>query len=81
MKGSRKRLLRNFAIEMAVYGILVTVYFLVVLRFLKDPLSDLYQSERVIYAGLALILILAQGVALEWVTSFLIKILGLERLE
>jgi hypothetical protein len=81
MKADTRRVIRNFAIEIVIYAILVVIYFLVVLRFLNEPLTTLYSAEPVVYAGLALLLILAQGVALEWITSFLVSLLGLERLE
>jgi hypothetical protein len=81
MEENTRKLLRNFAIELVLYAVLVVVYFLVVLRVLGEPLFDLYHNRPVLYAAAALLLILAQGVALEYVTSLLIRMLGLERLE
>ncbi|MDX1686509.1 MAG: hypothetical protein R3248_00865 [Candidatus Promineifilaceae bacterium] len=81
MKGNPRSLLRNFILEMILYGVLVVAYFLAVLRFLGEPLMELYESSLPLYAVAALILIVAQGVVLEWVTSFLVNLLGLERLE
>jgi Na+/glutamate symporter len=81
MKGSVKKLLRNFAIEMLVYAVLVTVYFILVLRTLGGWLTELYYSNLPLYAVVALVLIVTQGVMLEWLTSFLVERLGLERLE
>lgn len=81
MKGNPRSLVRNFILEMIVYGALVVIYFLVVLRFLGQPLTELYNSNLRYYAIVALVLIVAQGVVLEWVTSFLLDFLGLERLE
>lgn len=81
MKGSTKKLLRNFAIEMLVYAALVTVYFLLVLRTLGDWLTELYDNNLPLYAVVALALIVAQGVMLEWLTGILVERLGLERLE
>jgi hypothetical protein len=81
MKGSAKKLLRNFAIEMLVYGVLVTVYFILVLRTLGGWLTELYYNNLPLYAVVALVLIVTQGVMLEWLTSFLVERLGLERLE
>lgn len=74
-------LLRNFIIELAVYGVLVVAYFLVVLRSIGDWLTSLYFNNLTAYAILALILIVVQAVILEKVTAFLIERLGLERLE
>jgi hypothetical protein len=76
-----RTIIRNFILEMVIYGALVTIYFLLVLRYLGDWLYELYQSELRLYAFLALALIVAQAVVLEALTSFLITRLGLERLE
>ena len=81
MKASTKRLLRNFLIEMAIYGVLLTIYFFLVLRFLGEPLSNLFELNPVVYAGASLLLIVAQSVLLERVTAYLVRLLGLERLE
>ena len=82
MKNPEMRgLIRNFAIEVVIYGALVVVYFFLVLRFLAEPLANLFESNLVIYAFVALGLIVAQGALLEIVTSFLLTRLGLERLE
>ena len=76
-----RTLLRNFAIEVAIYAVLVVVYFLVVLRLLGEPLAGLFDDHRTLYAVIALGLILAQAVLLESVTSLIIRWLGLETLE
>lgn len=82
MKNPKLRsLVRNFAIEVVIYGTLVVVYFFLVLRFLAVPLANLFEQNLVIYAFVALGLIVAQGALLEFVTSFLLDRLGLERLE
>lgn len=81
MENDGKKLIRNFAIELIVYGTLVVVYFLVVLQTIGDWLFDLYESNLPAYAIAALVLIVVQGVFLEMVTTFLIERLGLERLE
>lgn len=81
MKGSMKRLLLNFLIEIVLYAVLLFIYFMLVLRFLGEPLNRLFQLDLLIYAIATLLLILAQSVLLERVTSFLIDWLGLERLE
>jgi hypothetical protein len=75
------RLIRNFAIEMVVYGALLVGYFFLVLRLLAYPLEQLFSSSLVLYAILALVLIVAQAVLLELVTSFAMKLLGLDKLE
>jgi len=74
-------LIRNFAIEVLIYAVLVVSYFFVVLRFLGEPLKKLFTDNLTLYAFAALVLIVVQGAVLELITSFLVGRLGLERLE
>jgi len=78
---SVRKLVINFAIELVVYGILVLGYFLLVLRYLNSILTELYENNMVVYAFLGLGLVVAQGIVLEYVTSFIITKLRLERLD
>ena len=82
MKPAQIRILiRNFIIEMVIYGLLVVGYFLLILRILGDPLKSLFDQNLFLYALAALGLIVAQSVLLEMITSFLVSRLKLERLE
>ena len=76
-----RKLVINFAIELVVYGILVLAYFLLVLRYLNAILTDLYNNNLIIYAFLGLGLVVAQGVILEFITSFILSRLRLDRLD
>lgn len=76
-----KSLLRKFIIELILYAMLVVIYFLLVLRYLGDWLTSFFSEKPVIYAVIALVLIVAQGFTLEAITSFLIERLNLERFE
>ncbi len=80
-KEKMRVLLRNLAIELVVYTILVVIYTVVVLRLLSQPLARLFDTNLVTYAIVALGLIAAQGALLDAVTSFLLKQLRLEQLE
>ena len=60
--------------ELVVYGVLVAAYLLLVLRTLDRPLAVLFRSHRVVYAFAALLLILCQGIALDLLTSFLVRL-------
>ncbi|MGD8455982.1 MAG: hypothetical protein PVF83_06340 [Anaerolineales bacterium] len=73
-------LVRNFLVEIIVYGILLVVYFFVALRYLSEPLTLLFGSNLVAYAFIGLSLIVVQAVVLEFVTSLLFDFLGLHRL-
>ncbi|GMQ78003.1 MAG: hypothetical protein BMS9Abin02_0497 [Anaerolineae bacterium] len=81
MEINTRHLIRNFAIEIILYGILVAIYFFLVLRALSPWLTTLYDENLTLYAFVALLLIVAQSVVLEWITAFLVERLGLERLE
>lgn len=76
-----RKLVINFAIELVVYGFLVLAYFLLVLRYLNEILNVLYNNNLIIYAFLCLGLVVAQGVVLEFITSFILSRLRLERLD
>jgi hypothetical protein len=82
LNDARKRtLIRNFVLELLVYAVLVVGYFLLVLRLLAGFLEALVEGNPNLYGFVALGLIVAQGALLEFVTSFLVSRLGLERLE
>jgi len=73
-----KRLLITFFLELLIYGVLLAVYFMTVLRFLNEPLYNLFNQNLWVYAGAALFLIVIQSLVLGWVTSFLLAKLDLE---
>jgi hypothetical protein len=75
-----RALIRNFLVEMIVYGGLLVVYFFVALRYLSEPLARLFGEDLVVYAIVGLGLIVVQAVVLEFVTSLLFDFLGLHRL-
>ena len=80
-KPNLRKLVRNFIIELAVYGMLLVVYFFAVLQFLGGMLSNLFLNNMSLYAIVGLALIITQAVVLEAVTSYLIRLLNLDRLE
>jgi hypothetical protein len=77
-KGRIKILIRNFIMEVVIYAALVIAYFFLVLRFLAEPLKELFSSNLVVYAFASLGLIVVQGAVLEFVTSFLLRRLGVD---
>jgi hypothetical protein len=79
-KTNLKILIRNLAIELLVYSILLIAYFFVVLQYLGDFLTELFRDQLTLYAFLGLGLIVVQAVFLETVTSYLIRLLRLDRL-
>ena len=82
MKDPRfRRLIGSFFIEILIYAVLVVGYFLLVLRILGEPLERLFLRNLTAYAIIGLLLILAQAVVLEAVTSLIMRWLGLDQLE
>ena len=76
-----QKLVRNFIVELVVYGVLLLIYFFAVLQFLGGILDHLYLNNTTVYAVVGLALIVTQAVVLEAVTSYLIRLLRLDRLE
>jgi len=76
-----QRLVRNFIIELFVYGFLLVIYFFAVLQYLGGMLSNLYLNNTTLYAIVGLALIVTQAVVLEAVTSYLLRLLRLDSLE
>jgi hypothetical protein len=60
------------AIEIVVYSALVAAYLLLVLRSLRAPLLEVAEHHRVLYGIAAVLLMLGQGVFLEFLTSLLV---------
>ena len=75
MKADARKTLFSFLIELVVYGVLVAVYFFLVLHFLGDWLSHLDKRSARLYALVAIGLIIGQSVVLEWVTTSLFRLL------
>jgi hypothetical protein len=72
MKKGIKNSLAWYMLELCVYAVLIVVYYFLVLHVLGDWLHRLFAHDRRIYAGVALALIVGQGVFLEAVTRLLL---------
>ena len=75
MKTETAKSVRAFVMELAVYAVLVTIYFFLVLHLLGDWLYHLETQHRYVYAVVALLLIAGQAVVLDAVTSLLFRLL------
>ena len=75
MKQGAAKSLRAFGAELAIYAVLVTGYFLLVLHVLGGWLYRLETQHRVLYAFVALLLIAGQAVVLDAVTTVLFRLL------
>ncbi len=75
MNADTRKTLFSFLAELALYSILITVYFFLVLHFLGNWLEGLGKENIKVYALVAISLIIGQAVLLEWVTTFLFRLL------
>ena len=67
--------LGSFLIELALYAVFVFAYFFLVLHFLGNWIKHLFDEHRTQYAIIALALIVFQGIALEMLTTALLKLI------
>ena len=63
-------------VELVIYSAFVLAYFLIVLLFLRDWLKHIFDAHKVIYAIIALPLIIGQAALLHAVTLALRKLGG-----
>jgi hypothetical protein len=75
MKKDAAKSLRAFAAELAIYAVLVTGYFFLVLHVLGNWLYWLETEHRLIYAFMCILLIAGQAVVLDAVTTVLFRLL------
>jgi hypothetical protein len=75
MKKDAVKSLRAFAAELAIYAVLVTGYFFLVLHVLGNWLYWLETQHRLIYAFMCILLIAGQAVVLDAVTTVLFRLL------
>ena len=68
-----RKILSSLLVEIPVYAGLVTVYFFLVLHFLGGWLKEIFDSNKLVYAIVALALIVGQGVVLETLTTWLLN--------
>jgi hypothetical protein len=67
------------AIELLIYTPFVMVYLLLVLRYGSDTLLRLFQESPIVYTIVGIAAILAQGVLLDTLTTWLLRRFGLRR--
>jgi hypothetical protein len=61
--------------ELAVYAVFVSAYFFLVLHFLGGWIKHVFDQNKTLYAFVALALIIVQGVALEMLTTALLRVI------
>src|SRR5919108_5854587 len=73
MKKNNAKSVRVFVIELAIYAVLVTVYFFLVLHLLGNWLYRLEMQHRIVYAVVAILLIAGQAVVLDALATLLFR--------
>jgi len=66
---------KTFFLELLLYAILLVVYFTLVLHYLGGWFKELYDHDRDLFAVMALVVMIAQTVGLEIISSFLVWLL------
>jgi len=74
---SLQPLLRSILLEIAIYVPVVATYFWLILRYVGDKFTSLFQDSLALYAIAATFAIVIQGVLLEMLTSWLLRRFGL----
>jgi uncharacterized membrane protein YcjF (UPF0283 family) len=74
MKSVKKSTLSRWIIELTIYAVLVSGYVILVLHFLVNWLKELFTNHREIYAYASILLMIAQAVGLERLTSGLVHL-------
>ncbi len=72
-------LFRNLLIEIIIYSVLIFAYYLLVLRWLDDWLLTIFNTNLVYYAIVGLGMIFIQAVLLDFITSYLMKLIKLDQ--
>lgn len=75
VKESKTLAARSFLIELVVYAALVFAYVFFAIKLLGDWVHQIYDQHKLVYAFVALLLIVVQGVGLELVTTALFKLI------
>ena len=74
---SFRPLMRRLVLILCVYAPLVSVYLILLMRLVKEPLTRLFQAGSSSYAFVALLVIVIQSILLEALTSWLLRRIGL----
>jgi hypothetical protein len=75
MKRSRDYSFTDFLLELMLYGLFVAFYLFLVFHFLGDWLKSIFIENRIVYAVVAVLLILTQAVGLERLTTGLLVLI------
>ena len=63
-------------LELVLYTILLSIYFFFVLYYLGDWFKDLYDHNRILFAAVALLIMIGQTVGLQAISSLLVRMVS-----
>ncbi len=72
MKPSFSQHLKPFLLEFVLYGLFVCAYLLLVLGFLGNWLTRVFNQDRHFYAAIALVLVIVQATLLDSLIRWLL---------
>lgn len=72
--------IRNYLVEILMYGALLAPYIYLAVRYLRVPLQGIYENNLPLYAFLGIVLIAIQSIVLDYVAAFIVDLLGLKRI-
>jgi len=75
MKTETQKTVVSILAEFVVYGFLVVIYFFLVLHYLGNWFFHLEKENVKLYAAVCIGLMIGQAVVLEWVTTFIFRLL------
>ena len=76
---STRREILAWVLHLALYGVLLLAYFLLVLRYLAEWFARLFEHHRMEYALFGIVVMIVQAVALESVSAFILRCFHLAR--
>jgi Kef-type K+ transport system membrane component KefB len=71
--------LKATLLHLIIYGALLALYFVLVLRYLAHWLESLFNQHRAEYAIIAIVLMVGQAVGLEIISSFILRLMRRRR--
>jgi hypothetical protein len=74
---SFRPLMRSLGLEILIYTPLVAIYFVIAIPPLNGVFFDLYHETPLLYVALGTFIIAAQGISLEFLTSWILRRIGL----
>ena len=72
---------RDVILEIVVSFGLAAIYFFLILQALNEPLTRLFQNDITMYGIVCVIFTITQGFVLDFVTGFVLDLLGLNRIK